>query len=131
MKKTQTQIFLQLIEATQSLIAQLNVLLNQLKQHLQAMLDAPQPIDAEQHAICPYVCVEVLQEKGISIAVYERRLCNESQGSAAQFCKFLHAEQKKGFLHFKHHTKKQIFETLHACLPEMRWYSLNTFRDEF
>lgn len=131
MKDTQIQIFLQLIEATQSLITQLNELLNQLKQHLQAMLNAPQPTNAEQHVFCLYVCVEALQEKDISIDVYERRFRNESQGSAAQFCKFLHAEQKKGFLHFKHHTKKQIYETLRACLPEMRLYGLNTFRDAF
>lgn len=84
---------------------------------------------AAQSTYCEYLVPEVLTQHCESVDGYEEMLKVHCKRDAATLVSFLQSGEERGCLHFKKHSKKQIFETLKAHFPDTIKYTYPNFND--
>ncbi len=88
---------------------------------------APQP-EQPTEALCPYIQVDKLNEIGVYTPEQFNQLLNEkTELPAPELAAFLHKHEKSGYLNYGKHSKRQVFNTLHAYYPNMKKYSYPNF----
>ncbi len=81
---------------------------------------------------CSYLNIEGIKEAGIwTVEQVQKKLEEASQKDAGDFVKFLRDFEKKNYLDFLGHSKRQVFHTLRAELPMMRTYGESNFYSYF
>ena len=86
----------------------------------------------EVASYCSYLDIEGITKAGIwTVEQVQTKLEEASQKDAGEFCDFLHDFEKKNYLDFHGHNKRQVFHTLRAELPMMRKYGESNFYSYF
>lgn len=81
---------------------------------------------------CSYLNIEGIAETGVWKAEQvQKKLEQASQKEASEFVKFLRDFEKKNYLDFLGHNKRQVYKTLRAELPMMRKYGESNFYSYF
>lgn len=78
--------------------------------------------------LCPYIQVDKLNEMGVyTPEQFNQLLSEKTQLPAPDLAEFLHKHKKSGYLNYGKHSKRQVYDTLHAYFPKMRQYSYPNF----
>lgn len=81
---------------------------------------------------CSYLDIDGIKDAGIwTVDQVQQKLEEASQKEAGEFVKFLRDYEKKNYLDFQGHSKRQVFHTLRAELPMMRKYGESNFYSYF
>lgn len=81
---------------------------------------------------CSYLNIEGIKKAGIwTVLQVQKTLEEKSQKDVNEFVEFLRDYEKKDYLNFLGHSKRQVFRTLRAELPMMRKYSESNFYSYF